>query len=83
MTLKDVLPVELTGGEYHDTRAFAMKDVEVVREHHRWMGGTFKEWPGVHVNVHYWFDLANGYSVAHNENPSTGWSFPVIKTAKV
>lgn len=36
-------------------------------------------WPGQHKNVMNWCVLATGHAVGWNENPSRGWSFPVIK----
>lgn len=36
-------------------------------------------WPGKHRNVHVWWETPNGYAVGFNENPSTGWSWPVAK----
>ncbi len=74
-TLKDVMPQELFNGSYHDTPAFKMIDVEVVAEYH-----NTKKWPGTHKNVYFWVELKNGKSVGWNENPSTGWSFPVVKS---
>lgn len=73
-TLAQKLPHEFTGCEYTDTEAFLYKDVEVVAEY----DGRMTPWPGPHKNVMCWFRLANGKSVGFNENPSRGWSFPVI-----
>jgi hypothetical protein len=40
-------------------------------------------WKGKHKNVMCWWKLDSGYAVGWNENPSVGWSFPVIRlTAK-
>jgi len=74
-TLKDVLPYEFMRGEYTDTRAYQFRDVEVVKEHRL----CSAKWPGQHKHVCSWYELANGYAVGWNENPSKGWSFPVIK----
>jgi hypothetical protein len=80
-TLRDVMPMELCGGEFLDTKAYEFRDVAVVKEHSLLIHDeVYKPWPGKHRNVYYWYELANGYSVAHNENPGRGWSFPVIKT---
>jgi hypothetical protein len=74
-TLRDVLPNEFVQ-YFCDIPAFKYRDVEVVREFG--CGGEPKPWPGPHKNVHYWVLLANGKAVGWNENPATGWSFPVI-----
>jgi hypothetical protein len=75
-TLRDKMPRELTGGEYHNTRAYALRDVEVTATHDPYNGG--KRWPGPQKNVVLWVELANGKAVAWNENVAIGWSFPVI-----
>jgi len=73
-TLKDYLPLEAAGGEYIDEPFRKYMDTQVVKKidafHHRW--------PGRHKNVHIWYILENGKAVGFNENPSIGWSFPVI-----
>ena len=73
-TLKDVLPHEFMAGEYDDTPAYKLRDEEVV------ISGDdlCKRWPGPQRNVTAWWVLANGKAVGWNENPSRGWSFPVI-----
>jgi hypothetical protein len=50
-------------------------NIEVKNE---WLPGG-KPWPGRQKNVKVWWELQNGYGVAWNENPATGWSFPVVK----
>lgn len=78
MLLRDVLPFEFVRGEYSDTKAYALRDVEVVREHsvhegvHRWVC-----WPGTERYVCFWVELSSGHIIGWNENPSRGWSFPV------
>jgi hypothetical protein len=74
-TLIESMPREF-GQNYHDTPAYKFRYVEVVREFG--CGGEDKPWPGPQKNVHYWVLLANGKAVGWNENPATGWSFPVI-----
>lgn len=74
MTLAEALPHEFTGGEFHDTRAYALRDVEVIEK----VEAFGRRWPGRHRNVMQWYRLANGRAVGWNENPSIGWSFPVI-----
>jgi hypothetical protein len=74
MKLIDVLAREFKS-EFHDTRAYKMKDVDVVAAHKSYE----ERWPGKHRNVHFWWSLANGYAVGFNENPARGWSFPVVK----
>lgn len=73
-TLREVLPHEFMI-EYTDTRAYKLRDVEVVAEH----DGSAKRWPGRERNVLNWYVLASGHAVGWNENPSRGWSFPVIR----
>lgn len=34
---------------------------------------------GSNKNVRNWWLTDNGYAIGFNENPSTGWSFPIIK----
>lgn len=74
-TLREVLPREFMDGEYSHSRAFALRDVEVVKR----VDGTApgQGWPGREVHVCVWFILADGHAVGWNENPSRGWSFPV------
>ena len=77
-TLKDVMPREFCGVEYLNTRAYAMKDREVIKEYLNFGEGEWKPWPGTAKNVHFWVVLASGHAVGWNENPARGWSFPVI-----
>jgi hypothetical protein len=74
-TLKEELPHEFTEGEYDGTRAYALRNVEVVRK----VDGTEpgQGWPGPHVNVMNWYVLADGHIVGFNENTARGWSFHV------
>lgn len=84
-TLLDCMPYEFEQS-FDDTPAYKNKDVEVVAEHcmHDDDGSRpWKRWPGIHKNVTYWVELANGKAVGWNENPSKGWSFPVVKMKKV
>lgn len=76
--LKDALPYEFMRGEYDDTPAYEMQDVRVTAVHDtdEW---NSPEWPGKHKHIVVWFELENGYAVGWNENPSRGWSFPVIR----
>ena len=39
----------------------------------------YERWIGKHKYVHNWVELANGYAVGMNENPSRGLTFPVVK----
>lgn len=73
-TLRDELGNYLAGCEYVETPAYKLLDVEVVASH----GLNTKSWPGRHRYVYNWVELANGKAVGFNENPSRGWSFPVI-----
>ena len=64
---------------YDDTAAYKYADIEVVAEHSPTVDGdNYQPWPGTHRNVWYWVELDNGKAVGLNENPSRGWSFPVI-----
>lgn len=75
MKLKDVLPYEFMRGEYNNCKVMKFADIEVIQEHK-----SFENpWIGTHKNVHFWYVLENGYAVGFNENPSRGWSFPVVK----
>ena len=74
-TLRDVLPTEAFWGEYENDKFQKFLDVEIVSEH-------CTNWVGNHKNVYYWWNLSNGYAVGWNENPSRGWSFPVVKMKK-
>jgi hypothetical protein len=78
-TLKDALPEEFMQS-YRDTRAYAMRNIRVVAQHcSLWEQENYPRWPGTQKNVHFWVELENGYIVGWNENPSRGWSFPVMK----
>jgi hypothetical protein len=70
--LKDCVPEEFID-DYQDTKAFKFLEIGVKKEHEN------KVFPGKHKNVHVWWELENGYAVGWNENPSIGWSFPVVK----
>lgn len=76
MKLIDWAPEEFAQ-VFDDTQAYRYRDVEVVSEHGYGEDGL--AWPGTHKNVTNWCVLANGYAVGWNENPSRGWSFPVMK----
>jgi hypothetical protein len=75
-TLKEVMPDDFERF-FYDTRSYRYADVEVVKVHG--YSYHFKPWPGPHKHVFLWVELANGYAVGWNENPSRGWSFPVIR----
>jgi hypothetical protein len=87
-TLRDVLPSEYR--EFvliskNPPRAESMLDQPVVFEHFGLLNPEpekVKPWPGTHRHVHCWWELANGYGVGWNENPSIGHSFPVVKLRK-
>lgn len=77
-TLRDEMPAEAL--RYYDQPFLRFLDIEVTQA----FGGLGEElhrWPGKHKNVVCWWQLANGYAVGWNENPSRGWSFPVLKSA--
>jgi len=77
MTLRDKVPQEFFT-EYLNSKAAKFLDKKVEKE----FGGFYesdKQWPGSQKNVHIWWILENNIAVGWNENPSKGWSFPVIK----
>lgn len=82
MKLREWLPKEFFLS-FADSKANKFLDVEIKEEytsgesHHK-----YKSWRlsgGTHKYVFYWVLLENGYAVGWNENPSRGWSFPVMK----
>ena len=75
------MPTELNTREYDDTKAYKMLDRYVLDDHGCPMEPIENElcWPGSHKNVYFWVELDNGFAVGWNENPSRGWSFPVVK----
>lgn len=76
--LRDELPREFFNGEYEDSKAMQLIDEEVAWTHRPYQ--TSKPlWPGPEKNVNVWWELANGWIVGFNENPSRGWSFPARK----
>lgn len=82
MKLIDHVPYEFSQ-VFNDTKAYEFRDVEVIKEHT--LSGSdsnWVSWPGREKNVFNWWELENGYAVGWNENPSIGWSFPVIKLKK-
>lgn len=84
-TLGEWLPYEFFE-EFMDTPAAKLLDVPVIAEYDS-LGfcGDYnegEEWQGKQQNVHTWCLLENGKAVGWNENPSRGWSFPVITYKK-
>jgi len=78
LTLRDVMPHELFSGSYDDTPAYKLADERVKAEYRPYKGGGDPAWPGPQKNVMFWVLLENGKAVGWNENPSHGWSFPVV-----
>lgn len=72
LTLADVLPSEFKSSGSSTLR---YASVAVVERH----DSTIRRWPGKQKNVFEWYVLANGRAVGWNENPASGWSFPVIR----
>lgn len=75
MTLKEAMLIEYTQDE--TSKAHKFDDVEVV-----WKQDILNHcrlWPGTQKYVYFWVKLVNGYAVGWNENPSKGWSFPLVK----
>jgi hypothetical protein len=81
ITLKEWAPAEFEQS-FNDVRAYRYADVKVVEEFSMFEDDEWKPWPGTHKNVTSWCILENGYAVGWNENPSIGWSFPVVKAPK-
>ena len=72
---------DLRNGEWDDMPVAKLFNVPVVREYHSVVnsfGKPVRRWPGPQKNVFVWVELANGKAVGWNENPSKGWTFPVI-----
>ena len=61
--------------ENSDSRAIKFLDAEVVRK----VDGCKEAFPGSHRNVYVWWEMVSGHAIGLNENPSRGWSFPVVK----
>lgn len=79
-TLSEAMPKEFLSGDHDKTQAFKFRDEIVIKEHSMFTDqDEFQKWPGTHKNVYFWVELENGYAVGWNENPSKGWSFPVLK----
>lgn len=72
--LSEHLPIEFLNGEYDSTAAFKQKDTLV----HAVLDARIFPWLGQEKNVTFWYVLENGKAVGFNENPSRGWSFPLI-----
>lgn len=79
--LKDLLPLEFMGCEYDDSKARQFSENLIVKEFKDTRSG--EKWPGPQKNVYCWVILDNNHAVGWNENPATGWSFPVVKLNKV
>lgn len=73
---------ELKDGSWDDMPVAKHFNVEVVKQYKdrpsNMLTGEVRAWPGKQKNVSVWVELANGKAVGFNENPSTGWTFPVI-----
>ena len=78
-TLREAMTDLANSPEFDDCAAWKLLDEPVKAEYFMSNTATWKRWPGVHKNVYCWVELENGKAVAWNENPSKGWSFPVIK----
>ncbi len=77
--LFDVMPDEFST-DFKNSEAFKLGEFKVVSIHH--CETQADKWPGKQKNVYFWVELDNGKAVGWNENPSKGWSFPVIKLKK-
>jgi hypothetical protein len=56
----------------------ALRDIRVIAEHQPRSNGQWLAWPGKQKNVMYWIEIEGGKAIGWNENPSSGWSFPII-----
>lgn len=78
--LRDYFPREIA--EYYaGTWREKFLDREIVKEYSMCAADwetSYVRWPGPQKNVYYWVVLASGHAVGHNENPATGWSFPIV-----
>jgi hypothetical protein len=79
MKLSDALPYEFLGGEYTESKAYALRDEAVAARFH----AGEHPWPGRERYVSVWVRLTDGRAVGWNENPSRGWSFPVLSAKKL
>jgi hypothetical protein len=77
-TLKDVLPHEALGPEYEGAPFREYLDVRVIGIYGVGFAKSHVRWPGKQVYVYNWWLLENAKAVGWNENPSRGWSFPVV-----
>jgi hypothetical protein len=73
--LTDVLPPEFMDGKFEGCPAMRHAFMDVIAAHD---GPNALPWPGPQKYVSKWYVLANGKAVGWNDNPSRGWSFPVI-----
>lgn len=65
---------------FKDTQAYTLKDQMVVIEFSNFDScRPYLPWIGSHKNVHYWVVTDCRHAIGFNENPATGWSFPVVK----
>jgi len=81
-SLLESAPIEFER-DFEGVSAYKYRHLKVVKEHTATGDGweDFREnpWPGPHKNVYNWWELEDGHAVGWNENPSRGWSFPVVK----
>lgn len=77
--LIDCLPYEVKG--YRGCEVLKYLDCEVAEIVDGCLPGN--AWPGKEKNVYWWYKLVNGKKVGFNENPSRGWSFPVIGRSNI
>jgi hypothetical protein len=81
LTLRDVLPKEALGAEYDAAKFIKYLDTKVIRTYApNSYSNTY--WPGTHKNVTKWWVLENNIAVGWNENPATGWSFPIKRVSQ-
>jgi hypothetical protein len=72
---------DLLNGEWDSMPVARFFNEDVVQEYHsvtNSMGKPVRRWPGPQKNVFAWVELSNGKAVGWNENPSRGWTFPVV-----
>lgn len=73
MKLRDVLPKEFFA-EHPDSKVNDFLNERIIET----VDGCEKRWIGKERYVYTWWILANGKAIGWNENPSRGWSFPIV-----
>lgn len=56
----------------------ALREKVVIVEHVAPLSWA-QRWPGKQKNVLFWCEIEGGLAIGWNENPASGWTFPIIK----